>query len=580
MKPSAAATAPPSDEYDEQAYYRQVRMRRRKLLYVFLLFASLAMLAIFLELFLLSLRKEIGIENLDRFGQAMIVALLATLVTYLWARRDSNAAAFFFLSVCVAIATFIDSPREVTAGRSLISFPIIIMAAGLLLPAWAAFVFAGLSTAAVTLLSLFVTYNIAQPLSDAIVFLLVATVIWYFATRLEHANAALARSRADFHLLFAENPLPMALFNSATLQVLDVNHAAVAQYGYTREQFGHMPAAKIVVERRPPAGPSDRTGRDAPYKEDQRHRTAGGEIIDVAITMHHTRYAGRAVSLVVAENISERVRRQEALHTLNAELERRVEERTAELRTANAELARSNRLKDEFLATMSHELRTPLTGVLALSEALAEQIYGSLLDRQLRAVQAIRSSGVRLLKLINNVLDFAQAGAGLLEITLQSVPVDDACQAAASVARQLAAAKQQQVTATNGCGRGSMVWADPARLQQVLHELLANAVKFTPAEGMVGLQAVPGSAPDSVEIVVWDTGIGIAQEDLPHLFDPFHQVDSRLSRSYEGAGLGLALVERLVLLQGGGICVASVPGEGSRFTVTLPCRAHSAEILR
>ncbi len=121
MKPSAAATAPPSDEYDEQAYYRQVRMRRRKLLYVFLLFASLAMLAIFLELFLLSLRKEIGIENLDRFGQAMIVALLATLVTYLWARRDSNAAAFFFLSVCVAIATFIDSPREVTAGRSLIS---------------------------------------------------------------------------------------------------------------------------------------------------------------------------------------------------------------------------------------------------------------------------------------------------------------------------------------------------------------------------------------------------------------------------------------------------------------------------
>ena len=570
MEPAAAATAPPSDEYDEAAYQRQVQARRRKLLYAFLLSTSLAALAIFLLLFLLSLRTDMQIENLERFRNATIVILLTSLATYTWSRRDSTAAAFFFLLVCVVIAAFIDDPIQVTSGRSLISFPVIIMAAGMLLPAVAAFLFAGFSTAAVALLSVFVTHDVVQPVSDAIVFVLVAAVIWYFATRLERANDALARSRADFHLLFAENPLPMALFNSATTQVLDVNRAAVAQYGYTRDQFVHMPAPAIVVHPQPSGDSSALADQGGPFKEDQRHRTASGEIIDVAITLHHIHYAGRDVSLVVAENIGERVRQQEALHTLNADLERRVEERTAELRQANAELARSSRLKDEFLATMSHELRTPLTGVLALSEALADQIYGALLDKQMRVVQAIHSSGGRLLKLINNVLDFSQAEAGLLEITLQAVPVEDACRLAASAVQELAAARQQQITAANSCVPESTVWADPARLQQILHELLANAVKFTAEQGAIGLQATPGPDADSVQFAVWDTGIGIAPDELPHLFTPFHQVDSALNRSYEGAGLGLALVQRLVHLQGGVINVESTPGQGSRFTVVLP----------
>lgn len=577
MEPAAAMPVPPSDEYDELAYQRHARAQRRKLLYAFLVFTSLTGLVLLLELSLLSLRTDLRIENLERLGPATLAVVLASLVTHLWARRDPTAAAFFFLSVCVVIVTFIDDPVQVTSGRSMFSFPVIIMAAGLLLPAYGAFVFAGFSAAAVALLALFATHDVVRLGINIIIFLFVAAVIWYIATRLERANLELAHSRADFRLLFAENPLPMALVDHTTRTLVDVNRAAEEQYGYAHDEFLRNSLANVIAFGSWRDVVPDFVAAGPPFRQDQKHVTASGEIIDVALTVHRVRYDRRDVDLIVAEDITERVRAREQLHTLNAELEERVEQRTAELSRANAELAQSNRLKDEFLATMSHELRTPLTGVLALSEGLAEQIYGDLTGKQMRVVQAIRRSGERLLKLINNVLDFSQAEAGMLEIVPQLVAVNAICQAALNAAEELAAPKRQQVTAANTCVLGGMVWADPARLQQILYELLANAVKFTPAGGEVGLQAAPGAGPRSVQFDVWDTGIGIAPEELARLFDPFHQVDSGLNRSYEGAGLGLALVQRLVILQGGTISAESTPGQGSRFTVTLPCAPPTSD---
>jgi signal transduction histidine kinase len=265
-------------------------------------------------------------------------------------------------------------------------------------------------------------------------------------------------------------------------------------------------------------------------------------------------------------------RRRQALRALNADLEQRVDERTVELRRVNAELEGSNRIKDEFLATISHELRTPLTAILALSDTLSEQIYGPLTARQLRAAMSIRASGHRLRKLIDEMLDFSQLEAGVLVVDLELLSVKAACQATLHAVQDLAAARQQQLAFRCEAPSDAAVYADRGRLQQVLAGLLDNAVKFTAVGGALGLDVLPGPQPGTLQFAVWDTGIGIAPEDLPHLFAPFHQLDRRLSRSYEGAGLGLALVQRLVVLQGGTITVDSTLGQGTRFTVTLPCR--------
>ncbi len=262
---------------------------------------------------------------------------------------------------------------------------------------------------------------------------------------------------------------------------------------------------------------------------------------------------------------------QTALEHERASLAQRVEERTLELSIANAELARANRLKDEFLANMSHELRTPLNAILGLSEALLEQTRGPLNEHQLRSLRTVHGSGYHLLDLINDILDLSKIEAGRLELQLDWVPVEPLCQASLLFVKQVAHKKRISVSLTLA-DKSLGVQVDTRRLKQILVNLLSNAVKFTPEGGQVGLEVATDDKRQVVCFTVWDTGIGIAQEDIARLFKPFVQVDSSLSRQQEGTGLGLALVSRLAELHGGSVAVESddVPGRGSRFTVTLP----------
>jgi len=273
--------------------------------------------------------------------------------------------------------------------------------------------------------------------------------------------------------------------------------------------------------------------------------------------------------LIVSQDITERKRAEDALAQERALLARRVEERTADLSAANAELARAARLKDEFLASMSHELRTPLNAILGLSEALQEQVYGPLNDRQFKTLQSIEESGRHLLDLINDILDLAKIGAGKLELDIEPVAIESICQASLRLIKQVAQKKRIAVEMAVDPTIG-LLNADARRLKQVLVNLLSNAVKFTPEGGSVGLQATGDRARHQVQLSVWDTGIGIAEDQLPSLFQPFVQLDSRLARQYEGTGLGLALVYRMVEMHGGSIAVTSEVGVGSRFTVALP----------
>ena len=270
-------------------------------------------------------------------------------------------------------------------------------------------------------------------------------------------------------------------------------------------------------------------------------------------------------------DITERVRALESLQEERANLARRVEERTAELRAANADLARAARLKDEFLAAMSHELRTPLNAILGLSEALLEGVYGDQNERQMRSLQSIAESGRHLLDLINDILDVAKIEAGKLELQVGPVSIASICESSLGLVKQSARKKGLKLSSSLS-DEDMQIEADARRLKQVLVNLLSNAVKFTPEGGQVGVQVTHDRQSKMIHFTVWDTGIGIADEDMEQLFQPFVQVDSSLSRRYNGTGLGLALVRRLAEMHGGTVSLESEVGVGSRFTVSLPAR--------
>ena len=274
----------------------------------------------------------------------------------------------------------------------------------------------------------------------------------------------------------------------------------------------------------------------------------------------------------VADQISISINRKKAeekLQKYQDHLEEIVEERTAELSFANAELAKAADMKDEFLANMSHELRTPLNAILGLSEALQEEIYGSLNHKQIEKLHHIEESGRHLLDLINEILDLAKIEAGKIILDYQQISIENLLQSSLRFIKQTAFKKKIEVS-SNISSTIETFRADEKRMKQILVNLLSNAVKFTPNEGQVGLDVYVNKETQTISFLVWDTGIGIPSKHFDKLFQPFVQIDSKLSRQYSGTGLGLALVNNLTNLHNGSITFESQEGKGSSFTVTIP----------
>lgn len=248
-----------------------------------------------------------------------------------------------------------------------------------------------------------------------------------------------------------------------------------------------------------------------------------------------------------------------------------------QLELNNQELSRATRLKDEFLANMSHELRTPLNTILGMSEALQEEVFGPLSEKQQQTITAIESSGKHLLELIEDILDLAKIEAGKLELNLSSVCVQELCQASLVFIKHQAIKKRLQIEINIPSNLGE-IQVDRRRMRQVLINLLSNAVKFTSSEGKIVLKVIIETTPLSLNaqtnrlicFSVIDTGIGIAAENINKLFQPFTQIDSALNRQYSGTGLGLTLVKQIVEMHGGFIQVNSKVDRGSCFKVCLP----------
>lgn len=259
----------------------------------------------------------------------------------------------------------------------------------------------------------------------------------------------------------------------------------------------------------------------------------------------------------------------------------------------NKQIEQASRMKTEFMATMSHELRTPLNAIIGFSSVIRDGLAGPVSPTIREYADDILNSGRHLLELINDILDLSTIESGNMRLETGIVDGNDLAASGMAIMREAATARGIRLSqAISPEIRG--LWLDPRKTRQIIFNLLSNAVKFTPDCGEVrlALRLVPRSEVEAqqpgecrrliwlqpssflefLEISVSDTGVGIAQVDLYRLFKPFTQLDASRSRAFEGTGLGLVMVRRLVELQGGALLVESTAGKGTRFTVWLPLR--------
>ena len=246
-----------------------------------------------------------------------------------------------------------------------------------------------------------------------------------------------------------------------------------------------------------------------------------------------------------------------------------------EILQAKRAAEQANRAKDKFLSTVSHELRTPISTIKSLSQYLAMGVRGPVTEEQTDYLRRIEKAADYLGTLIGDILDFARLEAGSVDVTMEAVSVHKALDRAESLV-EVRFEEADLTYKPAACPPDLHVRADPNRLQQILLNLLTNAIKFTPARGTVSVSVEADE--DVARIHVRDTGVGIAEAEQAQIFDPFVQGRAEPTTSAEGVGLGLAISRDLADAMGGSLTLDSAPGEGSTFTVTLPVASTPPEI--
>jgi signal transduction histidine kinase len=403
-------------------------------------------------------------------------------------------------------------------------------------------------------------------------FLLESTTV--LASSLDHKATLSALARLCVSEL-ADWAVVYCLDDAGAPERLEVAHRDRTKEGLLRElqavpldPEGAQPVLDVVRERRPILA-----------------QTVGEELLEsVAHKAWHPeilRELGAASFMIVPM-----VARDSALGALalvSADSSRRFDEQDlalaediaarAALAVANAKLyeeaQRANKTKADFLAVLSHDLRTPLTAIIGYVDLMNMGVPDPLPDATRQRLQRIRTSATHLLYLLNEILHYARLDAGRDEMRLREVDLREIGREAATVGEPLALERHLRFQ-LDLPERPVTLRTDPDKVRQVLVNLVGNAVKYT-ERGEVSVE-LRDAGDHGVVMRVRDTGVGIAQEHLRHIFEPFWQVDSRGRTRDGGAGLGLSVVRRLVRLLGGEVCVESVLGEGSTFTVTLPRR--------
>ena len=367
----------------------------------------------------------------------------------------------------------------------------------------------------------------------------------------------LKRRETSFQLLFSDNPVPIVIVDAATGAFIDVNHAAVRQFGYAQDAFVQLSIFDLLAKDERAAFHAGRKrGTPGVYSAERvwRHLTASGQELLVAPYVVATRFEDRPALIgalidVTAQTTAER----ELLATAERE------------RLARDAAESANLAKTEFLANMSHEIRTPLNGVVAMADLLSATELGA---DQREMVDIVRTSGQVLSHLLSDILDSARIESGKLQIERAEVDVFEVMQSVTALYRLQAQTKGVDLALDPGGLQGLRIWGDGVRLRQIVGNLVSNAIKFTD-HGAVSVSLELARA-GVLQVTVEDTGIGFEPGIRDRLFGRFQQADGTITRRFGGTGLGLAISRDLAALMGGELDCSSIPGRGSRFWITLP----------
>ncbi|MEP7302221.1 MAG: PAS domain-containing protein [Caldimonas sp.] len=394
--------------------------------------------------------------------------------------------------------------------------------------------------------------------------------------QVSRANAELQRQRTELRVLFDLMPA-LIWFKDTEDRIVRVNERAAALAGRPVAEIEGRPSSDAYPREAAKFRADDlavlRSGTPKLGIVESVRDHDGNECWVQTDKVPYHDSEGRLLGIVVmAQDITARKRDQDALRELNADLELRVDQRTAELTLARQEAEQANQAKSAFLATMSHEIRTPMNGVIGMVEVLRQT---ALQASQVEMVDLISDSAFSLLQIIEDILDFSKIEAGKLQV--ESVPMDLAgtVESVCAMLDHLAVKRNVQLTAFIDPDIPPRILGDESRLRQVLVNLAGNAIKFSGGReqpGRVSVRAVcveRQAEAVTCDLIVADNGIGIDPTTLARLFTPFSQADVSTTRRFGGSGLGLAISSTLVRLMGGTLDVDSSPGEGSTFTVRL-----------
>ncbi len=298
---------------------------------------------------------------------------------------------------------------------------------------------------------------------------------------------------------------------------------------------------------------------------------------------HNFATIGRRIMLLNARQIK-RVLGKDRIILLSIEditgrrdIENGLERAREELKDLTTELKRAATAKSEFLANMSHELRTPLNSINGFSEVLYDETFGTLNEKQKRYVNNVLTSGKHLLLLINQILDMAKVESGKMKLSIVSLPMKALLMEISRLVADMAGKKKLQIE-LDLVDDLPAIEADELKVKEIIYNLLSNAVKFTPEGGKIGIRAK--RVIDSVQVEVWDTGVGIARENMEKIFEGFFRVDTPYSRVTEGTGLGLPLSKKMVELHGGSFSVVSEGlNHGTLVRFALPIKSGSVVLV-
>lgn len=535
--------------------------RKRKILNILLVGTGFpSFLAVLLFSYLL-LTSQSSIDELSILLSGSIITFIGVAILYaVNARYSGKIAASIFLIFLSIIFTFSDSPEQVANGRALFTFTIPVFMASILIAPAASYLFAGFISAIISGLAL----SIGQiPNSPAIIgFFLIAFVSWLSSRSLEQTLQELRTININLDRVVAERT--QALAESLARERIEA--------GRSQAILNSIADGVIVFDKKwnaTLANPSIKGMLDVPlelivnknFRELIEHPRVSPRSRDLLNSMmeHGTQPIGFRIEWsektlsVSAAQVYDNQRQNTGTVIVFRDFTREAE---------------VERLKSTFIGIVSHELRTPLNAILGYSEMFKEAVYGPMNEKQINMADRIMKNTQRLLGLINDLLDQAQMEAGKLTIHMETIHAADLLESLHGLMDKTASDKSLKLTSEIDDALPEALVGDPARLGQILVNLVNNAIKFTEQGGIHVRLFLYDDSRWGIEVS--DTGVGIPESEIPYIFDTFRQVDDATTRSHGGFGLGLSIVKQLANLMNGEIKVQSKVNEGSTFFIMFP----------